>query len=289
VTAPEEPISNHFSTNVPSPARLYDYALGGKDNWAIDRETTLKILERYPEGLDAPRQNRLFLYRVVRFLAHEAGIRQFLDMGSGLPTQANVHEVARRFRPDARVAYIDNDPIVLSHGRALLAADESTAVITADMTEPERILADPQVRALIDFSRPVAVLFLSVAHFVPDEATVRRMVTTVVDAIVPGSYVAFSQMAAVDEEAAAAANELTKSLGMMFINRTPDVITTFVRGLEPVAPGLVDVKTWRPDPFQPALASVDEPLRPYLAAAGANKRTMEFGGVLRKPTQADVE
>jgi hypothetical protein len=283
VSATGEATPSQFSANVPSPARLYDYALGGKDNWAIDRETTLKILERYPEGLDAPRQNRLFLYRVVRFLAQDAGIRQFLDMGSGLPTQANVHEVARRFQPDARVVYIDNDPIVLAHGRALLADDASTTVITADMTETERILADPQVRALLDFSQPLAVLFLSVAHFVPDEAVVRRMVTTVTDALVPGSYVAFSQMAAVDEEAAAEANELTESLGMVFVNRTPDAVAEFVHGLAPVEPGLVDVKTWRPDPFQPALAPVDEPLRPYLGAADANKRTMEFGGVLRKP------
>jgi hypothetical protein len=271
-----------FSTTEPSPARLYDYALGGKDNWAIDRETTLAILDRYPEGLDAPRQNRLFLYRVVRFLARDMGIRQFLDLGSGLPTQANVHEVAQQFQPDARVVYVDNDPIVLAHGRALLADNQTTTVITADMTDTERILADPQVRELIDFSEPVAVLFLSVGHFVADDATVRRMVATVTDAIVPGSYVAFSQMAAMNEELAAAANELTKSLGMLFINRTPDAIAEFVRGLEPVEPGLVDVKTWRPDPSQPPLNPVDEPLRPYLEAADTAKRTMEFGGVLRK-------
>jgi hypothetical protein len=282
VTAQDESRSAKFSTTEPSPARLYDYALGGKDNWAIDRETTLAILDRFPEGLDAPRQNRLFLYRVVRFLARDMGIRQFLDMGSGLPTQANVHDVAQQFQPDARVVYIDNDPIVLAHGRALLADNQTTTVITADMTDTERILADPQVRELIDFSEPVAVLFLSVGHFVAAEATVRRMMTTVADAIVPDSYVAFSQMAAVNEEAAAAANELTKSLGLVLINRTPATITEFVRGLEPVEPGLVDVKTWRPDPSQPPLSPVDEPLRPYLGAADAAKRTMEFGGVLRK-------
>jgi hypothetical protein len=167
MTVPEQPSYPDFSTDVPSPARMYDYGLGGKDNFAVDREANLAGLAQFPELLDIARENRLFLYRVVQFLAGEAGIRQFLDMGSGLPSAQNVHQVAQQFQADGRVVYVDNDPVVLTHGRALLAEQGRTTVVMADMTRPHDILAHADVRRLIDFSQPVAVLFLSVLHSVP--------------------------------------------------------------------------------------------------------------------------
>jgi hypothetical protein len=281
VAAPEDQGSPIRPSHIPNPARMYDYCLGGKDNYAADREAVLAVCAQIPEALDVPRDNRLFLYRAVRFLARDAGIRQFIDMGSGLPTQANVHEVARQFRLDARVVYVDNDPVVLAHGRALLANDESTTVITADISEAEKILADPEVRRLIDFSQPVAVLYLSVAHFITDDATVDKMLSTVVDALVPGSYVACSQIVGVDQETVEHSNELMRKRGVPWKNRTRAEVLSFLRGLEPVEPGLVNVKDWRPDPTQPPLAPVAEPLRPYLGGSAENEDFMQFGGVLR--------
>ncbi|GAA3763946.1 SAM-dependent methyltransferase [Salinactinospora qingdaonensis] len=264
---------------------MYDYCLGGKDNFAVDREAVLAVNKNFPEGVDVARQNRLFLYRVVRFLAQEAGIDQFLDLGSGLPTQHNVHQVAQQFQPGAHVVYVDNDPIVLAHGRALLADNDATTVITADLTEPREILARPDVAQLIDFTRPVAALFLSVPHSIPDDHTLRDTLSTVTRALTPGSFVALSQAAGVDEEAAQENTELATSLGLAWKTRTVAEFTALVAelGLEPVEPGLIDVNDWRPDPDQPPLAPVDAPLRPYVGAVTGAKRVMELGGVLRKP------
>ncbi|HEU5161121.1 MAG TPA: SAM-dependent methyltransferase [Streptosporangiaceae bacterium] len=273
-----------FSADVPVPARLYDYCLGGKDNFAVDREAVLAVSQEIPEAVDSARANRRFLYRAVRFLARDAGIRQYIDMGSGLPTQNNVHEVAQRFQPDARVVYIDHDPIVVTYGRALLADSDRTTVITADLTRPTEILNDPTVQRLIDFSAPVAVLFLSVAHFVPEDTTVRAMLGTVVDAIVPGSYVAFSQIVGPSRAAVEHSNNIMKARGVTWRNRIKADVTGFLHGLEPVEPGLVNVEDWRPDPFQPELPPVDEALTPYVGASAVHKGFMEFGGVLRRLT-----
>jgi hypothetical protein len=261
---------------------MYDYCLGGKDHFAADRESVLATCAQIPEALDIARDNRRFLFRAVRYLARDAGISQFLDMGSGLPTQANVHEVAQRFRPSAHVVYVDIDPIVLTHGRALLADDETTTVITADMTEPEKVLTDPDAQRLIDFDRPVAALFLSVAHFVPDDQVVRQMLDTVMDTLAPGSYVAFSQIVGADKASVEQSNQIMESRGVTWKNRVQADVIQILHGFEPVPPGLVDVKDWRPDPFQPALTTVAEPLRPYLGASAGDKRFMEFGGVLSK-------
>src|SRR5690554_2535873 len=186
----------NFATDVPTSARIYDYDLGGKDNFAVDRAAALEGLKHFPEILDAARHNRLFLYRLVRYLARDAGIRQFLDMGSGLPTQNNVHQVAQQFQPDARVVYVDNDPIVLANGQALLATDHSTTVIAADMTEPASILSHPNTLDLLDFSQPVAVLFLSIGHSIMDDEKLRSMLADVQEAVVPGSFLAFTQLVA---------------------------------------------------------------------------------------------
>jgi hypothetical protein len=274
-----------FPADVPVPARMYDYCLGGKDNFAVDRETVLAVSEQIPEAVEVARSNRRFLYRVVRFLARDAGIRQFVDMGSGLPTQNNVHEVAQRFRPGARVVYVDHDPIVVTYGRALLADNVNTTVITGDMTEPAAILDDPTVRRLIDFSEPVAALFLSVAHFVAEDATVHRMLTTVLDALTPGSYLAFSQIVGPTREAAERSNDLMETRGVVWRNRIKADVIGFLRGLEPVEPGLVNVDDWRPDLFQPKLPAVDPALGPYVeGSVGGHKGFMEFGGVLRRLT-----
>ncbi|MBF9132621.1 SAM-dependent methyltransferase [Plantactinospora sp. S1510] len=269
--------------DVPTSARMYDYCLGGKDHFAVDREAMQVVSSHFPEGLDAARNNRLFLYRVVRYLARDAGIRQFLDMGSGLPTQANVHQVAQQFQPDASVVYVDNDPIVLAYGRALLAEDQSTTVIAADMAETELILADPETQRLIDFSEPVAVLFLSIGHSIVDDEILRSMFRTVWDAVAPGSFLVFSQMCGIDRAAVEEGNEMSRGLGLVWRNRTPDEVAELLRGMDLVEPGLVEVVDWRSDPNQPPLAQVDEPLRPFLGAAAKNRRVMEYGAVLRKP------
>lgn len=275
--------SAKFSVDVPTPARMYNYGLGGKDNYAVDRAAVKAVNATFPEALDAARANRLFLYRVVRFLARDAGITQFLDLGSGLPTQHNVHEVAQQFQPDAHVAYVDNDPIVLTHGRALLDKNEHTTVIARDMTEPDEVLGDPEVRRLIDFTRPVAALFLSVPHSIPDDDTARHTIGTFSDALVSGSYVALSQFVGADQRTADEFTAIMNSVGMEWRSRTPDQVMAFVRGLEPVEPGMVNVVDWRPDPTQPPLDPVDPDLEADLGASAERKLAREFGGVLRKP------
>lgn len=272
-----------IDTSTPSPARMYDYCLGGKDNFAVDRAAVLTFVNQFREGLDVTRENRLFLYRVVRYLAQEAGIRQYLDMGSGLPTQANVHQVAQRFQPDAHVVYVDSDPIVLAHGRALLT-EESTTVIQADMIDPLDILGREEVRRLLDLSQPTAVLFLSVTHSIPDDEQARSMFAAVAEALPAGSFLAASQFVGMDAETAQAHTETATKLGLLWKTRTVKDFQALTDGLglEPVPPGLVDVNDWRPDPAQPPLNPVDEPLRPFLGAAADNKQVKEFGGVLRK-------
>jgi hypothetical protein len=270
-----------IDTSTPSPARMYDYCLGGKDNFPVDRAAVLGFVTQFNEGLDVTRENRLFLYRVVRYLAQEAGIRQFLDMGSGLPTQANVHEVAQQFQPDAHVIYVDSDPIVLAHGRAFLAA-ETTMVIQADMTDPRDVLENPDVHRLIDFDQPTAALFLSVAHSIPDDEQVRGMFATVADALAPGSFLAMSQFVGVDRETADAHTSKATEMGLVWKTRTIEDFRPLVPDLEHVPPGLVDVADWRPDPDQPPQNTVDGPLQPFLGAAGENKQVKEFGGLLRK-------
>ena len=153
----------------PNMARMYDYALGGKDNYAVDRAAIEKLFQMSPENRDVPRANRRFLDRAVRFVAGQ-GIMQFLDLGAGFPSQGNVHEVAGQARPDAHVVYIDDDPVVVNHARALLATDHSTtAVVQCDLRDAGKIFADPDVGGLIDFSQPVAILFVSVLHGIPDK------------------------------------------------------------------------------------------------------------------------
>lgn len=266
----------------PTSARAYGWLLGGKDNYEVDRRFIRAQLEHHPAGLDITRQNRLFLYRAVRYLTVEAGIRQFVDMGCGLPTDANVHQVAREFAPDARVVYVDVDPVVLAHGRALLAGDASTAVITADMRDQDAVLAHPDVERLIDFSEPVAALFLSVGHHLRDADGPERVLRAVTDRAAPGSHLTFSQVACDDPERCARMTEQVTAAGIPWQTRTPAQIDALLSGFDPVEPGLCDLADWRPMDVQPPLAPVPEELRRYEGASRLDRGVYEYGGVLRK-------
>ncbi|MEV7192376.1 SAM-dependent methyltransferase [Streptomyces sp. NPDC093510] len=269
--------------DVPTSARGYGWMLGGKDNYEIDRKFILSTVPSFPEVVDICRQNRQFLYRAVRHLTREEGVRQFIDMGCGLPTDNNVHQVAQRFAPDARVVYVDVDPIVLAHGRALLADDSSTTVIMGDMRDQDAILDHPDVVRLIDFDEPVAVLFLSVGHHLVDADDPHRILRTIIDRAAPGSFVSFSQVVCDDPERGARMTEHIAGGGVPWQTRTPAEVDVLLEGLEPVAPGVVNLVDWRPDPDQPDLAPVDPDLVPYLGVTDANKGIYEYGGVLRKP------
>ena len=163
--------TTRINTGVPNPARIYDYFLGGKDNFPADREVAEQVVAIAPVARDIVEDNRAFLRRVVRHLAGQAGVRQFIDLGSGLPTRGNVHEIAQAVAPDARVVYVDNDAMVVTHSRALLAGD-NTAAIEADLRDPDSVMQHPEVRELVDFDQPVALLLLAILHFVPDDQDV---------------------------------------------------------------------------------------------------------------------
>ena len=274
--------------DIPTSARVYGWFLGGKDNYEIDRQIALATLQGFPHVADIARQNRQFLYRAVRYLVQEAGIHQFLDFGCGLPTDQNVHQVAQQFDPDARVVYVDIDPIVLAHGRAMLADQEATTVITADMREPDAILDHPDVERLIDFDKPLAVLFLSVGHHLKDSDTVgggpRHALRHIIDTkTVAGSHVAFSQVVTDDPVLGAKLTAQIDGSGVPWQTRTPAEVDALFDGLEPVEPGFVNLKQWRPDPNQPALQPVPAPLYPYIGITDTNTDVYEYGGVLRKP------
>ena len=177
-----------IDTSKPHPARMYNAYLGGNDNYPADRAAVRQILRDFPEVRGIALANRAFLQRAVRFLAAEAGIRQFIDIGTGIPSAGNVHEVAGRAAPDTRVVYVDNDPIVHVHANALLAGTGTTGIVLADLREPAAILADPRLRELIDFTRPVALLLVAILHFIRDEEDPAGIVATMRDALPPGSY-----------------------------------------------------------------------------------------------------
>ncbi|WP_329238461.1 SAM-dependent methyltransferase [Actinoallomurus sp. NBC_01490] len=246
---PVSPAAQRADVTKPSPARLYNYYLGGKDNFAVDREAAESILAVMPEGRRVARENRAFLRRVVRHLTLETGIRQFVDLGTGLPTEGNVHEVAQEVAPETRVVYVDNDPIVLAHGEAMLARDDHTTFIGADMREPEAILGDPRLKALIDFDEPVAVLFVSVLQFVPDDEEAAGLVRRFAEAVPPGSRVVISTITGTGQRedkvatiTAAYANSTAPA-----VLRPRERIERLFGGLDLVPPGLVPAPEWHPD------------------------------------------
>jgi hypothetical protein len=246
----DEGWTSEINTSVAHPARIYDYLLGGKDNFRADREIAELALAATPSVREMARQNRAFLRRAVRFLAGEAGIRQFLDIGTGLPTQGNVHEIAQSVAPEASVVYVDNDPIVHAHSRALLGAP-STAVVMGDLREPESILEDPEVGKLIDFERPVAILLVAVLHFIQDREGPGAIVGTLRDAMAPGGYLTISHGSAdvsqSEPEVAAKVVRAYQSSTAPVALRSRAEIEGFFGDFELVDPGLEQVHRWRPD------------------------------------------
>ena len=236
-----------IETDRPSVARLYDYFLGGHHNFAADRELARKLLEAEPLARYIVAENRAFLGRAVRFLLG-AGVRQFVDLGSGIPTQENVHEIARRGDPGARVVYVDNDPVAVAHSKHLLADDPLTTVIKADLRDADAVLAHPDVTALVDFSQPVGLLMVTVLHFVPDSDDPAGIVGRFASALAPGSFLAISH--ATHEAApgtAAQVQDLYESTSAAAHTRTHAEIARFFAGFDLVEPGLVYLPLWRPD------------------------------------------
>ncbi|HEX6470842.1 MAG TPA: SAM-dependent methyltransferase [Streptosporangiaceae bacterium] len=242
-----EPTPTELDVARPNVARIYDYFLGGKDNFAADREAAERILAIIPEARSGARLNRQFLGRAVRFLAR-AGVRQFIDLGAGLPTRANVHEVAHQVDPAARVVYVDNDPVIRVHAQALLHNVETATIVEADLRDPDNILGHPELRDFIDFSEPVAVLMVGVLHFIADTADPCGIVARFRDVMTPGSYLAISHataeprpregsmVAAVYRQASAPLNPRVRA-----------EVQRFFTGLELVDPGVVYAPQWRPE------------------------------------------
>jgi S-adenosyl methyltransferase len=229
-------------------ARVYDYWLGGSHNFQADQDLGRAISAVDPIVRAGARANRAFLGRAVRFLAG-AGIGQFLDIGSGIPAEGNVHEVAQQADPRARVVYVDLDPVVIAHSNAILAGSRTTAVIEADLREPEKILAHPTVRHLIDFSQPVGLLLVAVLHFIADADDPGRVVATLRDALPPGSYLVLGQGTNADKPVVAGAFEkvYNGSVATRIQMRSRGEITGFFDGFDLVEPGLTYVSQWRPD------------------------------------------
>jgi O-methyltransferase involved in polyketide biosynthesis len=238
-----------FDTSVAHIARVYDYLLGGKDNYEADRKAGDAAIEAYPHTVSSVRANRAFLTRVVRFLAGEAGIRQFLDIGTGIPTVGNTHEVAQSVAPEARVLYVDYDPVVLAHARALMASNPAGATnyVDADLRDTSKILE--RAAGTLDFTQPVAVMLIGILHFIGDEDQPYDIVSRLLDAVPPGSYLAISHMAS-DISAAQVATAKARLDEMMYQQghyRTQAEVVRFFDGLELVEPGVVPIQKWRPD------------------------------------------
>jgi S-adenosyl methyltransferase len=253
--AGEDAPSAKIDTSVPHSARIWNYWLGGKDNYPVDREAGDKYREAYPQIVDVARAGRYFLARAVRYLAGEAGVRQFIDVGTGLPAADNTHEVAQRVAPECRVVYVDNDPLVLAHAQALLTSSPEGACgyIGADMRDTERILAG--AARTLDVSRPVAVLFIGVLGHVAGYEEARSVVTRLLGALPAGSYLAVKDSAG-GQERRAANEEYERTGAVPYFSRTAEQIEGYFAGLDLVPPGVVPVANWRPDPspFPPAQA-----------------------------------
>lgn len=271
--ADDQPAATGFNTGAfdvsrAHPARVYDRWLGGKDNFAADRDVADQVARVAPWAVAGARANRSFLRRAVSFLAGE-GVTQFLDVGAGLPSAGNVHEIAQRFQPDARVCYIDHDPIVLAHARALLAAGNTIAV-AGDARNPYAILSDPAIHAHIDFRRPVAVLFVALLHFLRDEDDPAGVVAAFRDTLAPGSFVVISHVADLPDghhqagraEATREAVKLYEELAAPFILRSREEVAGLFAGFDLLEPGLVAAHEWRPPRGRPG------PPVPVLAGVG---------------------
>ena len=247
-----------FRPDIPSSARIYDCLLGGKDNYPADREAAEIILSHLPSARLAVRQNREFLRRVVSYLVGEAGIRQIIDIGAGLPTAGNTHEIAMAACPDARVVYVDHDPVVLAHARDMLHGVPGTAIVEGDLSAPETILADPDLTSLIDLGEPVAFLLLSVLHFVGEEADPAGLIARLHGPFPSGSVVALSHATPdADAGVADAARVFDKATEQAHVRSRMEVAKLVV-GLDIVEPGLVWTPRWRPEAGAPMTADAAE-------------------------------
>src|SRR5438067_8455268 len=261
------PVPGGLDTSVPHIARVYDYWLGGKDNFAVDREAAEQVMAAYPGILRDVRAQRAFLARAVGYLAGVAGIRQFLDIGTGIPTADNTHEVAQDVAPGCRVVYVDNDPMVLAHARALLTGITApTAYVDADVRDTGKVMAE--AARLLDFSKPAAVMLISVLHLIPDEDDPHAIVTRLMEAVPSGSWLVLSHPARDVHsqqvtEAASRFNQLAPAKATL---RTRAEILRFFDGLELLEPGLVQIHQWRPG----------------VAAAGHNQPTARYCGLARR-------
>ncbi len=254
-----------LDTSVASIARIYDYWLGGKDNFTVDREAAEAMIRQYPDIVTGVRKNRAFLGRAVHYLAAEAGIRQFLDIGTGLPSSNNTHEVAQRAAPESRIVYVDNDPIVLNHAQALLTStpEGACAYIDADLRDAGKIVQD--AAATLDFTQPVAVCLIMILQFVPDQDDPGQIVRALMDAVPPGSYLTIAHPASdVDMGLGPAFRQLNTRMGpTQVVARSHEQISRFFDGLDLVDPGLVQLHRWRPGPG----ADTARPLAAYGAVA----------------------
>lgn len=247
-----------FRPDIPSAARIYDYLLGGKDHYPADRAVAESMIAQLPNVQLAVQWNRAFLRRVVRYLIREAGIRQIVDIGAGLPTAGNTHEIARTADLSARVVYVDHDPVVLAHARSMLQNVPNTAIIEQDLLAPDEILADPALRELIDFGEPAAFLFLSILHFVADEHDPAGLIAKLLEPFPAGSHVAISHATpdTVPEvnNVARVFDEATEQAHV----RSRAAVRKLVAGMEIIEPGLTWPPEWRPDPGDEVPANAAE-------------------------------
>jgi SAM-dependent methyltransferase len=268
VTGPSDWVPAGIDVNRPSAARVYDYFLGGAHNFAVDRMLAQQIAAMTPNVGETMRSNRVFLRRAVRFLVTQ-GVRQFLDIGSGIPTAGNVHEIALDAAPDASVVYVDIDPVAVEHSRAILAGIDRTGVICADVRDVDRVLGEAGKLGLIDFGRPVGVLLAGVLHFVPDSDEPAATVAALRDAVVPQSYLLISHATADGQPAEVVeAQRLSARTDTEIVLRTRRQIEAYFDGFTLVEPGLVFIPEWRPDPQDP----VDEHPEQVGAYAGVGRK-----------------
>jgi SAM-dependent methyltransferase len=262
-------VSPKIDTSTANVARMYDYYLGGKDNFEADRIAAEQVLVQLPGQRRSALENRRFLRRAVEFLAGQAGIDQFLDIGVGLPTQGAVHEVAHEINPSSHVAYVDYDPVVVAHANALLATPDQSVVVAEDIRRPRELLANPVIRGHLDFDRPIAVLVLAIFHFVPDEDDPAAITACLREALAPGSYLVLTHVCRdllPDKAAAARAKDVYQKAGQPIQARSTEQIRGFFGDFELVEPGLVPKHAWRPES----------------GAAAADPTDISLGGVARK-------
>jgi S-adenosyl methyltransferase len=247
-----------FDSSVPQTARIWNYWLGGKDYFPVDKQVGDQILEAFPAIVENARASRAFLARAVRYLAGEAGIRQFLDIGTGLPTANNTHQIAQAVAPECRIVYVDNDPVVLTHARALLTSspEGATAYIDADLRDPDKILQE--AARTLDFTRPIAIMLMGILGHIADDKEAKSIVERLVGGVASGSYLTMNDGTDTSEEVVEAARIWNQSANPTYHLRSPDRIARFFDGLELVEPGVVSPPRWRPEPSPSGLpAEID--------------------------------